>query len=396
MSALREPPGRAERRPGHRDRIKRRFDIAFYMPSITPLLVPDAHLLPPGGAQTQIFLLCQALAGRGAHVALIVEEPPAGIDLPAEVNGVQLVARPAYQAHSPMIGKVREAFRIWHTLRTVQPETLVSRMCGADVGILGVYARTAGTRFVYSSASVADFAPERMLPKRRDIALYRLGVRLADRIVVQTEEQVDLCRARFGTEPALIKSIAELGEISNSEPSYFLWIARLVDYKNPMAYIELARDVPEAKFLMLGVPNRDTHEARIFAQRVRTAAASVPNLEILTPRPREQLNELLKRAIAVVNTGSIEGMPNVFLEGWSRGVPALALAHDPGGVIERENVGGFGRGSQQRFAELARELWQRRHHLAALRRRCREYVVRHHSPDAVVAQWLQVLAGEDS
>ena len=69
----------------------------------------------------------------------------------------------------------------------------------------------------------------------------------------------------------------------------------------------------------------------------------------------------MSRAVASVNTADFEGMPNVLLEGWSRGVPALVLRHDPGGVISAYGLGAFAHGSREGLVSLAREQWRTRH-----------------------------------
>src|SRR2546423_11999661 len=104
---------------------------------------------------------------------------------------------------------------------------------------------------------------------------------------------------------------------------------------------------------MVAVPEAG-REGPELAAALAEAVASLPNLELLAPRPRGRLGPLIDRAVAIVSTSRTEGMPNVFLEGWSRGVPALALAHDPDGVLEREQLGCFAYGSQVRLVGLAR------------------------------------------
>ena len=101
--------------------------------------------------------------------------------------------------------------------------------------------------------------------------------------------------------------------------------------------------------------------------------------------------DLVDRAVAVVNTADFEGMPNIFLEGWSRGVPALALTHDPDGVIERHRLGSFANGSSENLVELARSLWEERSDQAGVAARCRQYILEYHSPETVSAQWVEAL-----
>jgi glycosyltransferase involved in cell wall biosynthesis len=213
---------------------------------------------------------------------------------------------------------------------------------------------------------------------------------MADAIVVQTPEQVGLCRGRFGREPIMIRSLVEEPEEDEAEPEAFLWAAKAAWYKNPLAYVALARAVPEARFRMVPVPSeKDSPE---LMRELESAAAGLENLDVLPPRPRAELLRLTQRAVAVVNTSDFEGMPNTLLEGWVRGVPALSLAHDPDGVIEREALGGFAHGSQERLAQLARELWTERSRRALLAERCRAYVRREHGVDAIAGQWIEALA----
>src|SRR5207247_663223 len=153
------------------------------------------------------------------------------------------------------------------------------------------------------------------LPKRRDRALFRLGMRLADVVVVQTDEQVRLCRQRFDRAPVQISSIAEAAPQRERNGEAFLWIGRWGGYKRPLAFIELARAIPDARFRMIGFPVAHAPGGRELLAEVNRQAAEVPNLELLPQRPRTELMDLLDRAVAIVGTGDVEGMPNVFLEG---------------------------------------------------------------------------------
>jgi glycosyltransferase involved in cell wall biosynthesis len=359
-----------------------RYDIAFYIPSLSPLLVGSGST---GGAETQVLLLSRELVALGLRVCLVVFDLPDN-DIPSSLDGVDVVVRPPYPPHQPLVRKAAEANRVWRTVKTVEAEVFVTRTSGPHVGLVGMSAKLCRRRFVYSTAHVNDFDPTHSLHNRRDQWLYRLGIRLADSIVVQTEEQVGLCERAFGKEPVLIKSVVEPAPLNERVPEAFLWVGRLVRGKRPLEFVELARRMPEVPFRMVAVA-----EDGNLAQDVARAAEQVRNLELLSSRPRHEVLGLIDRAVAVVNTADNEGMPNVFLEGWSRGVPALALSHDPGGVIETHGIGSFARGSPQRLAAAADELWRSRFDGGRLSERCRSYVLAQHSGPQIAAQWVEAV-----
>ncbi|MDQ3678594.1 MAG: glycosyltransferase [Actinomycetota bacterium] len=155
----------------------------------------------------------------------------------------------------------------------------------------------------------------------------------------------------------------------------------MVPRKRPEAFVKLAARVPAAHFWMVG----DAPDS------IRAIANEIPNLELLQPRPRAQLTALLERAVAVVSTSVKEGMPNVFLEAWARGVPALALSHDPDGIMGRHALGFVAGDSVDRLAEMAAIAWEGRAQQASIAARCRAYVAREHAADEVATCWERVL-----
>lgn len=361
------------------------YDVMFYLPSITPLLGEGlGH--PSGGAETQVVLRARALARQGVKVCLVAF--PSETGLPVSVGGADVVARPASKAHQRVFGKLREAARIRHTVARVGARVVVADVAGLQVGLVALCAKLVRRRFIYSAQSYLDFDFGALGFKRRDLALYRLGLRLADEVVVQTVEQAQLCRASLGRMPVLIRCLGETVPKRTASPEAFLWIGRVDSNKQPLAFVELARSLPDARFWM--VPVSVPREERLM-ETVRSSADGVQNVELLPPRPRDELMYLIDRAVAVVSTSDFEGMPNVFLEAWARGVPALALSHDPDGVIERYELGEFARGSRENLAAGAKRLWDARSDQREVAERCLRYVAEQHSEDVVTGEWARVL-----
>jgi glycosyltransferase involved in cell wall biosynthesis len=294
------------------------------------------------------------------------------------VDGVDVIELTPPRTRIPVVRTLAFWARTFRVLRANPSAVIVQRAAGIHTALAAAAARLLRTRFVFASAGLHDFDFGGWESKRWIVSLYERAVRTAGQVVVQSEEQAALCRRRFGREPVVIGSIAEPAPPQAGTPGAFLWVGRLDENKRPLAYLELARAVPEARFRMVAVAGE-------------VDAADIPNLELLGPRPRAELAPLFDDAVAIVSTSRSEGMPNVFLEGWARGVPALALAHDPDGAIEREGLGGFAEGSAERLAELARELWESRGDRREPAGRCRDYVSRAHALGPVADRWCETL-----
>ena len=133
----------------------------------------------------------------------------------------------------------------------------------------------------------------------------------------------------------------------------------------------------------------DRDAGRGLGAAVLSAAANVPNLELLAPRPRHELPALYRCAVAIVNTSKLEGFPNTFLEAWSNGTPALSLRVDPDGVIEANDLGTVAGGSIERLADAARERWAGRDEIDA--ERVLSYIRREHDPSVVGPRWAALV-----
>jgi hypothetical protein len=359
-------------------------EVLFFAPYAGPLLAARAGIAgagSTGGAETQLFLLAQALQRRGRRVALAVADVPPG--LPDAVDGIGIVRLPPFGPGARAFLRFALA-----AARDAGAGVVVQRAAGSFTGLVGAPARLRRRRFVYSTASDLDFDPRLLSGGIVAPRLFRLGIRCASAIVAQTDVQAELCRTRWGRPSTVIRSIAEPAPARAAAPDAFLWIGRANANKRPEAVVELAARLPDARFRMV-VAGSGGDAA--LDRSVRERAAALPNVELLGPHSRDALAPLLDRAVAVLSTSRVEGMPNVLLEGWARGVPALVLAHDPDGLVRRRELGWCADGSPGRLAALAAAAWERRADQVELSARCRAYVAAEHAPDLVAARWEAVL-----
>ncbi len=399
-----------------------RNDIAIHAPFAFPFYEDRAARgegapRGGGGAELQTSLLAEALARRGLRVAHIIYQR----ERPAEValGSLELIERKRWEAPRGVQRTALETLRVWRSLADADARLYLFRGGGgAHLAVGAAFCALHRRRLVFSASNDFDFI-RRTDRGRFGQAVYRAALRRARCVVVQTAQQLELARRSLGTGAPveLIPSFAEItrdpadnrgvrafgsdhrspsapyeesaGIVSPPEPEGFLWAARLVPYKLPLRYVELARAVPEARFRMIAPTTVETTDE--LSQQVTEAADELPNLELLPPQWRETVLEMIRRSVAVVVTSRTEGMPNVFLEAWSQGVPVISLHFDPDGKISSRGLGLFADGSWDRFVEAARTLWRDPRLRRDIGDRARAYVAAEHSFEAVGRRWAEAL-----
>jgi glycosyltransferase involved in cell wall biosynthesis len=370
---------------GYSPRVPKR-DVALYSPPTSNLFRRSVGRT--GGAERQMAILAGELVRRGRDVAIVVYPVPDPSD--AIDHRLTLVER-APHAGGKTSGMLLEGTRVMRALRRANARVVVVRGGRSVLGVVAVYCWLQQRKLVFSSANDFDFLdrPDLTGTKKR---FYTFGVKRAAAIVVQSERQVELARRAFPQAPARIVRIpsfaSRVSEEANGRPTDFFWVGRLIDYKRPLLYAELAAAVPDARFVLIPhVPLTLTAEQSGLLAQLEAAAAGIPNLVVESPLPHAALMERLGRAVAVVNTSLYEGMPNTFLEAWSLGVPVLTLSFDPDEIVSEHRLGVAAGDSWEKFVAGARALWEGRFERDELAKRLRAYVHRTHSSDAVGLQW---------
>jgi glycosyltransferase involved in cell wall biosynthesis len=364
-----------------------RHDVAIYIPAANAFYEDEGEDTGPrgGGAELQMVLLADELAGREMRVAQIVW-PVKGRRSPAE--SPTLVERPAY-AGAGRLGGIAEAWHIWRGMSAADADTYVFRGGGPQLFIGALFCGLHRRKLIFSSAIDLDFSFDRSDRTRTHLTLYRAALRRADRVVVQNEQQLALAEAAGLERVTMIRSFAETAEPSDDEPDAFLWIGRLVDYKRPLEYVRLAELMPDARFRMVYFASSETPPG--FKSQIEEAADRVPNLELVGHLPRSRTLETIARAIALVSTSRHEGMPNVFLEAWGRGVPVISLEFDPDGLIESKGLGLVAGGDTDRLREYAESIRADRELRSRLGENARRHVREVHGVDAVGTSWAELV-----
>ena len=375
-----------------------RNDVAIYSPEAAVLY--ERHPEATGGAERQTTLLAEGLLEAGlrvAHIVLPVDDPRPGLS-----SSLSLVQRRLVTTERGPIVRIAQMRRIWSALAEADADVYVFRTSLPVLGIAAMFCRLHGRRLIFSSSNNLDFSFDFYTGRRPELEVYKFGVRHADVLVVQTGEQANLARRTLPRRSRIVEipSFAQPAELSTASPEAFLWVGRLDRYKRPLRYVELAEAVPEARFWMVarkldpersgGSPGGAGADPQIERETYERARA-LSNLELLEQRPHSGAMQLVDRSVAVVNTGAAEGMPNLFLEAWTRGIPVLSYEFDPDRRIAQHGLGFAANGSAERFKADARRLWRERNDRRQMSARVRDHVLATHGLEAVTSRWLELV-----
>lgn len=137
----------------------------------------------------------------------------------------------------------------------------------------------------------------------------------------------------------------ELG-IANEKRPIIVWMARVVAVKGPERVIELAMEIPDARFLMVGGGN--------MYEEIKSKAPA--NLTLIGWKSAKLIWSVADLAVSTSNN---EGMPIALIEAQLAGIPVVALnVGSVGEVIENNRTGfvyeSFGNSYKHSTRELIR------------------------------------------
>jgi glycosyltransferase involved in cell wall biosynthesis len=371
------------------ERVNSRGSVCFFASYLWPAFDPNAAEFA-GGAETQQASLVRGLAALGYDVSVATCDYGQGRRVVRD--GVTFLA-----THRPFEGL--PGLRFFHprlsgnlrALRAAHADVYYARGAGFQAGLAFDFARATGAGFVLHAAHDDDASRALpLLPMARDRWWAARAIRGAGAVIAQTRAQETRFRSEWNRGSDLIPNLVELPAtaVDPGLRNDVLWLSTYKEAKRPEWVVELARRLPEIRFVMAGVIPPPPLTAAVY-ERTREAAAVLPNLEVTGHLHRRQLAEFFARGGLFLHTSPSEGFPNTMLEAWAHGLPTVSVV-DPDGQAARERAGGVAVTLEAMEAELRR--WSAD---PGLRResgaRARALVARDYAPAKIVARVAEVL-----
>jgi glycosyltransferase involved in cell wall biosynthesis len=342
-----------------------------------------------GGMQVQQTLLARMLARRGFDVSMVVADY--GQEDGASWDGITTWRTFRPSAGIPVLRYIHPRWtRIWAALKRADADIYYVSGVGMMLGLVTLFARRYGRRVVYRLASLSDCDPKTICVQYwRDKQLYAYGLKRADLVLAQTEEQRRLMLKNYRRDSVVIPSLLDPPgrcDRFESRPVDVLWVGALRPLKRPKLLLELARKLPHLKFEIAGGPSPDDPS---LYEDVKRAAAQLPNVTFHGPVPYHDVGALFERARLLVGTSEVEGFPNTYLQAWSHGAPVVAFL-DPENVIARKRLGRAVHSIDEMAAGVT-ELLTNPVEWAATSARCQEHAEDHADENARVQLYIDAL-----
>lgn len=340
-----------------------------------------------GGAELQADLLARELSSRhGVLVTYLTRTmPPPDVmaELPYQVRQIG-----SGQGQFRKRAVFFDARGLWAALRNIRPDAVYQRMKQSYTGICARYAQKAGVPLFFHAALDHDLSPDRRrgrsianLPfDMIEAAVANYGIRRATRLIVQTSLQARLAGEGFGRADAIVvPNFQPLPSALPDKPSgkvCVLWVANIHANKRPELFLELAARLAgrhDIEFVMIGRPNENWPHGRGMPEIYEAR-----NVRYLGRQPIDEVHRWMERADIFVNTSSVEGFPNTFIQAWARGAVVASVSVDVDTGMEKHGIG-YCCGTLDRLVATVDELSRSASLRAGVREKAFTYVVENHS-----------------
>ena len=205
-------------------------------------------------------------------------------------------------------------------------------------------------KFVYMVASDGETDGNHNMYKKYIFRqLIFLAFKLPDLVICQNTYEVNQIKEKFNRKKKIeiLRKGMEIKPFTFKENCQYdaIWIGRTTPRKRTDLFINLAKDNPQKRFIMLCIPALETDQ---FSKEVEEAGKELKNLEVQFYVPHEKVLEYIRDSKVHILTSEVEGdLSMTTLEGSQLGVPTLSLFLDHDLLFQKFQGGKYCNGSYE-------------------------------------------------
>lgn len=330
---------------------------------------------PHGGSEVQLYQLAKKLAlDDDFLVSFIVGD--FGQNKNEKYNNISVVkAFSLKHCEYKYITGLFYQFKFLQVLYSVNADVYIQRAAGIETGLLALFCKLFGKKFIYMTASSIDV--DGSFRKRDWIAniFYSFGLKNASVIVTQNKEHQELIDKNYGKKSFVIKNsfIIPVEVLTIEEREFILWVGSAQDLKQPQNFLEMARAITGEKFVMI-MPK---HNENLW-KKIKEESGEIPNFQFIEKVPFDQINEYFAKAKLFVNTSVFEGFPNTFVQATMNGTPIASLNVNPDNFLDEFSCGVCAMGNTAALTDKSKALLENKEEMRRMSRNARAYAEEFH------------------
>lgn len=218
--------------------------------------------------------------------------------------------------------------------------------------------------------------------------IYGWGLRHAHVVIAQSDKQKFSLSKCCRVNSVVLKSGYDISTKKNLlKDNSILWVARLNQWKQPEVFLNLAKQFPEKKFVMIAPVSGD----ELYSKEIGRYAEEIENLTYITGLPFQETEKYFAKSAVFVNTSKCEGFPNTFVQALMYNVPILSFVVNPDGFLDKYSVGYCADGSFQNLVNSLLLLTEKKDIYELISKNATEYVGKNHNIKTICEDFLCVI-----
>lgn len=340
----------------------------------------------PGGAELQAQYISAELARRGHETHYVAHESD---ETKTTVHdGVTIHRLSSKNSVSHLVKTIRK-------LRQLDPDILYFRLL-PELPLATLAKKATDAYLVFNISHNAHCLPRfaswpgkdsettiHDIYRRSNLAFQRTLLSIPDTILAQTEVQQHLLNANWRIDSALTGNGHPVpsSEPEKHSPPVVLWLASIKPFKQPHVFVDVAEKCQDldCEFWMVGQP---THTE--LADEIQERVDTIANIDYFGGCSIPESNEYLEKASVFVNTSSMEGYPNTFIQAWFRKTPVVTMGADPAGDRSSHQTGYYNLSDADEIETQVRTLIENPSQRDSLATQAYEHALEHNDIRTVV------------
>lgn len=353
--------------------------VIFWISDTDTILKGEKPAYGIGGANVQLAFWANTFTNKGFKVYALTRSFK---NNGAIIHGVQYIWHPVIR----YIGQFVNYFTMITLLLVINPKLVFTRAKVGELAFLSFLSKLFKFKLVHMLASDDDVLVNNKIGKTK----FQKAIDTIDYIIAQNQIQKEYYNQSFKkVNIPIIPNIwnEKIGTSHLNKTHYdFIWVANIGDNKRPLWFINLAAQLPQFKFGLVGSPFNQS-----LFNECKDKAALLNNIDILGYKSLFEVNELVACSKVLVCTSIIEGFPNTFLQALSVNVPLLSTV-DPSDIIKNYQIGSTVE-NEEELVLKALELMENKEMYANCKANIISYFSNTHSPEAnyqIIKQYIGI------